>query len=264
MRGINYYHESMGYIPRTYQQVYDDLVKISSKFDKIKVYHNPYKSDDIQHIAQIVTIAKKLGLYLVWNENNDTETLTEASWGDYVDKVKIDCVVANKLRVDEFLVGNEISLHNDNSTAFDDTNLPIKIKNLVQECSPLFHGLLSYEEGWWKKDAWHNSKLSILPKIYFTLYESEVDFEAHAIDIKQKFGNRAEIGEFSTQGTFEESGQSEIGWANQVMNRFILLESLGFSFYYFCFRDTGTNNNDKGFGLWKNTIEQPHLTWNYL
>ena len=264
MNGINYYHESMGYLPKTYKSVVEDILLIKEKFDSIKLYHNPFKVPQIIDIAQIAKIAKENGLYVVWAENNDTDTLTEENWGDYCDLVKQDGVIAKKLGVDEFLVGNEISIHNDNSVGFNDVNLPLKIKSLVEECQFTQGMIISCQEGWWKKESWETARLENLPKIHFTLYETEEDFETNAKDILNKFGKSAEIGEWSTQSTFLESATDEIDWAKKILDRRIILQKLGLNNYYFCFRDTGVDNNDKGFGLWKNTIKQPHLIWTLL
>ncbi len=262
MKTINYYHESMGYIKRNNNEIESDLLLIKSKFDGIRVYHNPYNPDTLADIVNIIVKAKEIGLYVIWVENNDTVQLTEAEWGNYCDKVKLDIPFAKD--VDEFIVGNEISIHNDSSSGYDDINLPIKIKNLVKECKQYYGGIIGYQDGWWKSGAFHNAKLENIEKIYFTLYESLSDFENELMNIWNKFGKRAGIGEWSTQGTFEQSANDERDWSEQIKTKYTILDILGIDHSYFCFRDTGVDNNDKGFGLWKNQIDQPHLIWNFL
>lgn len=262
MKAINYYHESMGYIQRSMDEVLDDLSLIKSKFDAIHLYHNPYIPDNMPQIVFTAKKAKEAGLYVVWVENNDTTQLTEAEWGNYSSLVKQDVVWARKAGADEFLVGNEISIHNDSSSGFDDTNLPIKVKTLVNDCKQYFDGVVSYQEGWWKKDSWYNDQLENVEKIYFTLYENFSDFNSNLDDIWQKFGSRASIGEWSTQSTLDSSATDEADWANKIEQRLNVLKGLGIDHSYFCFRDTGENNNQKGFGLIRSDREFPHLAWN--
>ena len=261
MNGINYYHESMGFLPKTLNEIEKDLDIIKEKFQVIKVFHNPFQIDRLPHIALIAQIAKQKGLYVIWVENNDNIQFTEANWVEYVDLVKNDCKLAAELGADEFLVGNEISIHNDNSSGYNDTNLPLKVKNLIEECSVLTKAILSYQEGWWKKDAWNNAGTGQLEKIYFTLYENEVDFEKYARELKQKFGSQLVIGEWSTQGTFLTSADDELDWKNKLQKRKEILDNLQIPHHYFCFRDTGVESNNKGFGLWKFDKLEPHLAW---
>lgn len=261
MKGINYYHESMGFLPKTLTEVETDIEIIKNSFQSIKVFHNPYSVDSLQYIALIVKVAKKSGLHVVWVENNDNTQFTSSNWTEYVEFVKNDCILANELEVDEFLVGNEISIHNDNSSGYDDTNLPIKIKNLINDCSKFTNAKLSYQEGWWKKDCWNNAGIGQMYKIYFTLYENDADFEKYARELKQKFRDQVVIGEWSTQNTFLNSASDELDWKNKLQKRKKLLDNLHLIHYYFCFRDTGVDSNNKGFGLWKYDKLEPHLAW---
>jgi hypothetical protein len=197
-------------------------------------------------------------------ENNDSQTFDQATWDSYSTLVIADAVVAESLGVDEFLVGNEVSIHNDNSADFDDTNLPAKVKTLCTACVG-FTKVKGYEEGWWKKDAWYSAGLGSVSKLYFTLYESESDFITYAKDIKLKFGTSAAIGEWSTQSDMATSGSgNEQTWADLLITRKNVLRGLDLQNYHFCFRDTGSGNNDQGFGLWKNTVDVAHLAWDYV
>lgn len=259
MKTINYYHESMGYIKRSMGEVRQDLELIKSKFDGVRIYHNPYVPDTLPNIVEIASQAKELGLYVIWVENNDSIQLTEPEWGAYCDKVKADLRFA--FGADEFLVGNEISIHNDNSSGYDDNNLPVKIKNLIKECKEYLGCTLGYQDGWWKSGAFHNAKLENIEKIYFTLYESVGDFENELMSIWDKFGNRAGIGEWSTQGTLLQSATDERDWLKQLEVRRSMLELLGIDHSYFCFRDTGVDQNQKGFGLIRSDYDFPHLPW---
>lgn len=263
--GINYYHESMGYISRTDLEIDIDLDRIASKNRSIKVYHNPYNSNALAICKTIVQKAKAKGFYVVWTENNDTIHLTAKNWDDYASKVVADATEAQSVESDEFLVGNEISIHNDESEGFNDTNLPNRIKQLAQDCSNSFTNTISYEDGWWKKDAWYKAGLGNLSKIYFTLYENIADFEKYAKDIWDKFRTKAVIGEWSTQSVMDTvSGTDEDDWKDKLLARQKILDELGLVHFIFCYRDTGVDNNNRGFGLWKYTIDEPHDIWNYI
>lgn len=250
--GINYYHESMGYISRTDAQINADLDKILHLTNRIKVYHNPYTNagaidapTSLAICKNITTLAKAKGFYVVWNENRDSGQFTAANWSDYSDKAIADALEANGVGADEFLVGNEISIHNDSSDDYNDTNLPIKIKQLVTDCASNFSGIKGYQEGWWKKDAWNTAGLGSLSKIYFTLYEAQNNFKVYAQDIFNKFGNNSVIGEFSTATSFTNEGSNEEKWARQIANRIQILKDIGLNnAFYFDFKD-----GNGGFGI---------------
>jgi hypothetical protein len=264
IKGINYYHESQGFLYRPYNAVKQDMKLIKSRFNTVKLYHNPFTPNTLEYIATVTEIAKNEGLFVIWNENNDDRTFTETNWLEYIDRVKDDCLVASRLHVDEFLVGNEISIHNDNSAGFNDTNLPIKIKNLVAACRQLVDMPLSVEEGWWKKDAWNAAGLGLMDRIFFTLYENASDFQSIATQLKSTFGDHAVIGEWSTQGTYAQSASNELDWANQLAARKEFLEELQMPNFLFCFRDTGLDDNNKGFGMFRFDAMKPHLAWSFM
>lgn len=253
----------MGYISRSNAEIDTDLDRIIAKgFTSVKVYHNPLTSNTLDTCVNIVERAKAKGLHVVWTENNDNTTLTAANWSTYTAAVISDASSANNAGADEFLVGNEMSIHNNGDSMFDDGTFEGHIKDLVSDCAGNFPRIKGYEEGWWKKDTWSNSGLGSVAKIYFTLYENMADFTSHANDIWSKFGKRAIIGEWSTQSTMAESSSGESDWSTQLLNRRSVLRGIGISRYVFCYRDTGANNNNMGFGLWKYTVDEPHDIWN--
>lgn len=263
--GFNYYHESMGYISRTDAEIDTDLTRMGQKSNKrIKIYFNPYNQANLANCKNICAKAKTAGFYVIWNENNDNTTLTDANWSTYSDLVIADAIEAEDSGADEFLVGNEISIHNNGDSGFSDGTLPIRIKQLVTDCIG-FLGTKSYQEGWWKKDDWNNAGLGSLSKIYFTIYETEADFETYVNDIFDKFGTNAIIGEWSTQLTMAVSaGGDEADWQDQLLTRQKILDEIGLTHFIFCYRDTGVNNNNMGFGLWKFTVDEANDIWNFL
>lgn len=256
----------MGHIQRDIYEVKRDIELIVEKgIKKIKLYHNPYYPDTLRNIVTIAEEALENDMHVSWIENNDTVTLDGPAWGDYNSKVMEDLVLAHQVGVHEFLVGNEISLHNDGSDDYNDDMLTLKTKNLANEAKDLFPNIdVGYQDGWWKKDAFHNSGIGVMDSIHFTLYETFQDFEKYAVDIKNKFGKRAIIGEWSSQRTMGELGMNEREWAQELENRNQILDTLDLDNYYFCFRDTGLNDDQKGFGLWQSDKDICHMAWNLL
>lgn len=266
--GMNYYHESMGYISRTNDEIKKDLDRIAVFSKRIRVYHNPYTNAgmipadvSLNICKNVVSIAKSLGFYVIWIENRDSGVFTESNWEDYRNKVILDAKEAMLVGADEFFVGNEISLHNDGSPGYDDTNLPIKIKNLAQDCSENFPYKKGYQDGWWKKWSWTNAGLGNLDTISFTIYENQKDFEEHVVDIFKRFKNKASIGEYSTQSIFSSEGSDEEEWARKIGQRTKILKNSGLlEVYYFCWRE-GVG----GFGIMEDGDDQNmHLAWQSL
>lgn len=273
--GINYYHESMGYIERSDAQILSDLAKIKSISNKIKVYHSPYEnaggvsaSDSLTICKNIVSIAKSNGLYVSWVENHDDgdndlngNGSGAYSWEEYSSLVEADAAEAELVGADEFIVGNEISIHNDETASYyDDTNLPAKIKELVVSCQSSFSGLLGYEDGWWKKDSWGNAELGVLDKIYFTLYEPWDQFKSAADDIYSIFGNTAEIGETSTTSVKSALSHDDDDWTIELMRKYDYLIGLGMAFYLFAFKEPSNNS----FGLFEGTTSEQKTVVDYI
>src|SRR5579859_3901730 len=185
--GINYYHESMGYLKRTDAEITLDLQQIRTVTDNIKVYHNPYTAKTLPLVASIVQQAKHLQMHVVWVENDDNTPLTDDNWTSYQSNVLSDAAFAYQAGADEFLVGNEISIHANHDPGFSDANLPFRIKQLAELCKRSFPGPISYEEGWYKSLSWQAAKLGPLSKIYFTLYEPWHVFKAESDHIASSF-----------------------------------------------------------------------------
>lgn len=267
---MNYYHESMGYVPRTDAEINTDLDiidKLVPAGDKkyLKIYYNPYNADNLANCKNICEIAKHRGYYVVWTENNDNTELTTEGWSTYSSLVVADSAEAEDSGADEFLVGNEISIHNDESSMFADGNLETAIKGLITACGSSFTGLYGYEEGWWKAGTWYSSGLGNLNKIYLTLYESWADFQTHAADIYTKFGGSAVIGEYSDQSTFEDTQyvtHTEASWASSIYLRTQFLRDLGFRIFYpFTFYDS---NEGGGYGHYYGSNRTKLASWDVL
>lgn len=262
MRGINYYHEPIGFIVRSPEQMDADMEKIASKYDAVKIYNDTTQQDKIRHALAACKAAKKHGLYVIFEELYTGTQLTSTTWDAWADGVINDFrFVYDFDCIDEFIVGNEMSLHVDGGS-IDDYGLIDRIKLLVKECQNRSKDvLISYQEGWWKKDAWSTKKLDHLPKIYFTLYETLSDFQQNLKDVISPFSGKAAIGEWSTQSTLTDFGGNEVDWCEELRTRQLALDSSGIDHFYFCFRDTGPDNNGKGFGLFINSDEAPHPFW---
>ena len=266
--GINYYHESMGYLSRTDTEIDSDLGLIQQVTNKIKVAHNPYMNAghltaaaSLAIVQNIVRKAKARKMYVVWTENNDTVTFTDKNWSDYAQKVIADAAAAHAAGADEFLVGNEISLHTNGDPGYNDANLPVRIKQLVTACRQNFSGTKGYEDGWYKSKSWYGSGLGPLAKIYFTLYEPWYNFQAQFDQIANYFGKKAEIGELSTVASKRTLNYNEEDWTRELMRRYDYARKKGLNVWLFNFREP---QND-GYGFFDAPpSQQYHAIWDYL
>lgn len=258
--GIDYYHESMGYLKRTPAEVTHDLGQIQQVSQNVKVYHNPYMPASLPLIESIVRQAKSLHMHVVWVENDDTVVLTDANWKTYAQHVKTDAALAAKAGVDEFLVGNEISIHNNGDPGFSDLQLPTRVKQLATDCHTNFSGPIGYEEGWYKSVSWQKATLGSLSHIYFTLYEPWYRYKVAFDGIVNAFGNKAEIGELSSMSTMKQLNYSEEDWTRELLRRYDYARQKGLIVWLFNYTDFSTD----GFGLFRPDTYQPHEIWAYL
>ena len=258
--GINYYHESMGYLKRTPAEIVRDLREIRTVTTHVKIYHNPLVPTSLALAQFIVQQAREIGLSVVWTENDDNVTLTDANWPEYARSVIADAAVAYSAGAVEFLVGNEISNHNNGDPGYNDTNLPTRIKQLANDSSGNFPGPRGYEEGWYKSPSWQAAGLGSLSHLYFTLYEPWYRFKTAFDGIASTFGTRAEIGELSTMTTQNELHYTEEEWTRELLRRYDYATQKGLVAWLFTFDDFA---ND-GFGLFYADPHTPHAIWDYL
>lgn len=270
--GIDYYHESMDYLPVTNEQIDRDLNLISQVTHKIKVYHSPFvhthmredktTANALDVVENIVRRAKAHHMYVVWTENDDSIKLTDAAWPDYTRAVIDDAANAHNAGADEFVVGNELSNHNNGDPGYNPVQFPERIKQLVSDCASNFPGPRSYEDVWYTSKYWHSSGLGPLHKIYFTLYEPWHVFENALNQIVAYFGKNAEIGEISTMTTKSALKDDEQAWTRDLMQRYDYARQKGASIWLFTFCEP---QNDS-FGLFQTvgSTLQPHDIWDYL
>lgn len=252
---MNYYHESMGFNTTTSASILQDLLAIQTFTNRIKIYHDPYTNNggidpttSLNACINITNIAKTLGMHVVWTVNVDNvgPYFTDANWPDYVSKVQADANVAQSLGIDTFCVGNEISLHNNGDPGFSD--LPARIKSLI--AATTFNGTVSYEMSSNELAAWVSEGMGSVQTLYLHIYSSETSFKNIATTAWNAFGNKMQIGEFSTTiAGFETDAHSDPDiWTQQLSRRTQILQNLGFtSAYYFEWRNGA--NNSYGLGL---------------
>lgn len=301
--GINYYHESMGYIGRTNAQITQDLQTIAGVCKNIKVYFNPLpsnagtvsRSTALTNVQNIISIAKSLGFYVVWVENIDqgkvlTDSTTDLSnsasykwkWADYSTQVVADAALAQAAGADEFLVGNEIigSTHfystdpgtSVATTIYTTANFPGSVGTLVSSCRANFSGKIGLQEVNTITAMWAPSgvaNLHGLDKIYWDLYEKYKNFQQKADSITSIFGTTAAaIGEMSSIDVLGKIGNyvayTENDWSRELMRRYDYLRQKGLTTYGFTYGDPSSTST--GFGLRKNTSDNQtfHDIWQYL
>lgn len=269
--GIDYYHESMGYITRSPIGIQRDLDEISQITSKIKVYHSPYPIGDLLSPAstlvvmkQIVRMARARHMYVVWTENDDRVTLTDANWSDYALRVVTDAAQAHQAGADEFLVGNEISLHNNGDPGFSDSQLPGRIRELAAACKHVFAGKIGYEDGWFKNGTWSLKTMAPLDKLYFTLYEPYHTYATALDAIVARLGAHAELGEVGAADAKQTLHDSEEDWTRDLLRRYDYARLNHIHIWLFAFRETDNN----GYGFFPLSAPavtgQPHAIWNYI
>lgn len=262
--GMNYYHESMGYVARSDAQIRTDLEAIKLFTNKVKIYHNPYTNNggvltgvSLTYCQTITRIAKELGMTVAWvvNVDNSGGYLTDANWSDYVTKVQDDANYAASAGADEFFIGNEIAAHNNGDAGF--TDLPTRIKALFS--STTFSGVKSYQAISSEKDSWISSGLGSMPKISFNVYSNEVDFNSIIQQLYDEFGDNLEIGEFSTSSGFEtDAGTDQWKWYSLLKRRVEIMNNIGIKrAYVFEWRTSSTSLY--GFAFLKKDDEYPNV-----
>lgn len=205
--GVNYYHETMmknghKYIERTTSQVGKDLDSIKSVAKYVKLYSNPYSTGNKEWAAQVAAIAKGKGLYTVIVMNTEDRTISYSSWQDYSNRVMANCEYYNG-KANEFIVGNEISLHSSMSKA----DIKKKVETLITSCKTKFSGPVSYEAFWYEKDQWKG----YTGKLYFNMYERLNSYTTNVKEMNTLFGSNAYIGEFG-EDLYDESTSRDEAW----------------------------------------------------
>lgn len=298
--GLNYYHESMGYIGRTTGQITQDLQTIQTVTNKLKVYFNPLpqnsgavsRSTALANVQNIISIAKSLGMYVIWIENIDqgqvlTDSTTNLSnpasykwkWSDYSAQVVTDAGLAQTAGADEFLVGNEIrgSSHyyatdpgtSSATTIYTSGAFPGNVSTLVASCKAVFSGKVGYQEVNTVSSEWASFGFGNLDKLYFDLYEKWATFQSKATSLVNTFGTTSmEFGEVSSLDAWGNLGfynaYTEGDWARELMRRYDYCRQLGVTMWCFTYGDPSPSST--GFGLRTNAAGNQtfHDIWLYL
>lgn len=254
--GMNYYHETMmnsagnHFIDRSLQQVSSDLDDIKNLTNNLKFYMNPLAAGNLDWVGKVNEIAKQKGIHTVVVMNTEDRILDNSNWQEYVSAVLSASSFFNG-KIDEFIVGNEISLH----TTLPREDLQRRVVNLINECKKYFSGPVSYQAFWYEKDNWKGYS----GKIYFNLYEDFARFKTNALEMNNSFGSNAYVGEFGNElvsnGQLDSTNQ-----ANEIRQRWSILQAtLSPIAYVFTYKEPSKT----GFGLIDSNGS--HLpSWNIL
>jgi hypothetical protein len=242
--GINYYHETMmgswgdTYIPRSTAEIGRDMDDIKTVSSNVKFFMNPFMNGNLDKIIQVNGIAKQKGMHTVVTMMVDDRQLDSGNWNDYANRVVNSCNQLNG-KVNEILVGNEITLHSSMSR----TDIKNKVVDLIGRCKQVYGGEVSYQEFWYAKDVWTGYN----GKIYFMFYENLDQFRANIDEMRTKFGNNGVVGEWG-EDIFDEGTRKDENWQkDQIQQRLQKLQSSGVSVaYVFSYREP---SYDTGFGL---------------
>jgi hypothetical protein len=296
--GLNYYHESMGYISRTNTQIAADLAAIAVVTKRLKVYFNPLPQDaggvsrasSIAKVQAIVQAAKNLGFYVVWTTNIDqgqvlTDSTTNLSnpasykwkWADYAAQVTADAALAEAAGADEYLVGNEIigSGHYYNTdpgtsvaTAIYTSVFPGYVSTLVDNCRAHFSGKIGLQELGTITAMWAPSgvvNLRSLDLIYYDVYEKWSNFQDKVSSLTALFGSKMVLGEISASDVLGHlshySSYTEADYTTELLRRYDYCRQQNTPFYAFTYGDPATSSD--GFGL-RLFGAGYHDVWDYL
>jgi hypothetical protein len=237
--GVNYYGESLmgangiAYIPRTLPEIAYDLDQIHQISGNVKIYMNPFVDQNLPWVRQILQLAKQRQMYTVVNMMVDDRQLDDANWNAYSIRVTNACA-ALAGQADEILVGNEIILH----SPLDKTDIKNRVVILINNCTQVFPGPVSYEEFWWVHDVWQGYP----GKIYLMQYEDLPIFQQNTMIMDQMFGSNALVGEWG-EDLLEGSIEHDENWQrDQIALRYnILSQTRTPTAYIFTYKEQSWN-----------------------
>jgi hypothetical protein len=255
--GVNYYGQSlMGtngekYIPRNIDQVASDMDHIKQISNHVKIYMNPFVSQNLPWNQQILQVAEDRGMHTVVNMMVDDRQLSNSNWNDYSSRVVSACAALNG-KTDEILVGNEIILRSPMSK----TEIKDKVVVLINDCKKVYSGEVSYEEFWWVYDVW----IGYPGKIYLMQYEDLPIFQKHVKIMEEKFGSNARVGEWG-EDLLDGSAEKDENWQKeQVELRYnMLAQTQAEVAYIFAYSEPSWN----AFGITRPSGEERPV-WQYL
>jgi hypothetical protein len=252
--GMNYYHETMltkegwHYVPRTTNQVSSDMDSIKSITNYVKLYSNPMISNNQGWVDQVNTIAQNKGMYTVIVMNTEDRIIDYSNWYTYATNVINNCKFFNN-KADEFVVGNELSLHS-NIPSFE---LKTRVESLINSCKQYLSQPVSYEAFWYEKDSWNGYN----GKLYFNMYENLGSYTTNIQEMRTKFPN-ANIGEFG-EDLYDGNTLKDENWQKQeVQKRWDIVKNNNVPVaYVFSYKEPSFT----GFGLVRSD-ESKRPSWN--
>jgi hypothetical protein len=220
--GVNYYAESLvgdwglPYHPLSIEQVGRDFDNIKTISNNVKLYLNPYVNANLPWVQQVAAQAETRGMHTVVNIFADHRRLDAGNWDDYANRVVNACSAMNG-KVDEFIVGNEITLHSSMSR----TDIRDRVIVLMDRCDAVFDGQVSYEEFWYANDVWRGTNRPI----YFMMYENIGAFRNNMAELSANFGSNGYIGEWG-EDLLEDSIEHDEQWQkDQIQQRWDVIKN---------------------------------------
>lgn len=234
--GVNYGHH-LGVLDS--DEVRNDMLFLHGiGVNKVRVAMPTFTSSSaISKVREVATIAKSVGHYVIYGVTaGDGTTFDQTEWGSFKAQLPSEALWASQNGIDEFSLGNEEELHNDDVSPTDAT-IRSDIKSLATTIKASYSSLIvSYQTAQTHIANWNSDGIGNLDKIGFNCYGGASTFYTDVKSIVTNFGSDGYVSEFSTNDGI--STYSEQQWESRIRARRNLLQELGVSSgYFFAYTD---------------------------
>lgn len=256
--GMNYGHFTGGGSSFNQTVVDADMAYLYSKgvrYIRVAMTSANYATN-VADTKSVALRAKAAGMYVIWGLTVQNP-ITPTNWTAYKAAWDANASWANANGIDEFSLGNEEELHNDDISPTD-TTIRSDIRAGATTLKASYPSLnLSYQSsgGSSHESTWVSEGKGGLDRIGFNEYDTINNFTSRLATLYAGFGSNVDITEWSslTLGIADWSGDSR-RFAREISDRFKIIKDSGIGrAYYFTYKDGAFGVTQNSWAVYQST-----------
>jgi hypothetical protein len=262
LKGINIGNDQNAYKAAQNQA---DLSLLKGKVGRVRVAFTYGKDqNDLNNLKQLALDAKKQGFFVQFGITAGAEPSVTSYYNQWLNTDVVNLASwAQANHIDEFSIGNEEDHNAQFNGAFKEktpTQIRNDVKTLVGRVKAVYSGQVVYVTSELVLDDWIREGRGPLDRIYFNVYDTDVNFGNLVSKIASNFGvDHAGLAEWAAFHQYGSMGMSPDQYRSNISMRAKIVKNSGLPAYFFTLRMNGDGGTDDWGLLLKDGTQQPGL-----
>lgn len=249
-----------------------DLALLKGKVGRVRVAFTYGKDqNDLSNLKQLAIDAKKQGFFVQFGITAGAEPDVNSYYNQWLNTDVVNLAAwAQTNKIDEFSIGNEEDHNaqfNGAFTAKTPTQVRNDVKTLVGRVKTVYSGQVVYATSELVLDDWIREGRGPLDRIYFNVYDTQVNFRSIIGKIVSNFGvDHGGLAEWAAFHQYGSMGMTPDQYRAEISQRTAIVKASGLPAYFFTLRMNGDGGPDdwglvlaSGAGPTANDTQQPGL-----